>query len=90
VPTSITIIGLGSPALIPAYRKFTQTPFSIFTDPTRRLHRALGMGWSLSMGPKAKYFGETGAVQWLLGQLGQMKGAEKAVRWRGGAWWWVG
>jgi hypothetical protein len=48
------------------------------------------MGWSLALGPKTKYFGDTGAVQWLLGQLRQMQGAEKAVRWQGGAWWWVG
>lgn len=55
VPTSITIIGLGDPKLIPFYRRFTGTKFPIFTDPSRSLHRHLGMTWSLNIGKRPQY-----------------------------------
>jgi hypothetical protein len=90
VPTSITIIGLGSPSLIPIYRSYTGIPFQIFTDPTRRLHKLLGMSWSLNFGCRPRYYSEVNEVKWILGQFKQMKKESKEVRFKGGAWWWVG
>jgi hypothetical protein len=48
------------------------------------------MTWSLSLGKQTEYFGDATPTQWLVGQLKQMKGGEKATRWRGGNRWWVG
>ncbi|KAF2666078.1 hypothetical protein BT63DRAFT_416499 [Microthyrium microscopicum] len=89
-PTSITIIGLGDPALIPLYRSATRTPFPIYTDPTRRLHRMLGMGWSLNIGSRPNYFRGTNEVKWVIGQIRDMRKVEENIRLKGGAWWWVG
>jgi AhpC/TSA antioxidant enzyme len=90
VPTSITIIGFGSPSLLPVYRRLTGIPFAMFTDPTRNLYRLLDMGWSLNMGPRPKYFNNVNEVAWIWGQIMQMKKEEKTVRFKGGGWWWVG
>ncbi|KAI9742181.1 MAG: hypothetical protein M1818_004081 [Claussenomyces sp. TS43310] len=55
VPTSITIIGCGSPSFIPMYRESTGCPFPIYADPTRTLHEGLGMQSTLALGPRPKF-----------------------------------
>ncbi|KAH9944866.1 AhpC/TSA antioxidant enzyme-domain-containing protein [Amylocystis lapponica] len=39
----LVFIGNGSPGMIKSYRQIFHTPFAIYTDPTLRLHAALGM-----------------------------------------------
>jgi hypothetical protein len=90
IPTSITVIGLGSPELLPKYRQSTGIPFALFTDPTRKLYRLLGMGWSLSMGPRPNYFNNVNEFKWVLNQCVDMKNERKDLRFQGGGWWWVG
>jgi hypothetical protein len=84
VPTSITIIGLGNPGLIPAYRKHTGTPFPIFTDPSRQLHRLLGMGRALPLGKLRK---QPGASRQ---QVLEMRRESRALRGQGGPRLWMG
>ena len=55
IPTSIIIIGCGSPNLIPHYKAQTGCPFPIFADPSRKLYKVLGMSWTLDIGPRADY-----------------------------------
>jgi len=51
-PTSIVVIGCGSPTLIPMYIEQTAYPYAIYADPTRRLHDIFGMTRTLSLGKK--------------------------------------
>jgi len=39
----LVVVGLGSPAMIRSYKQIFRMPFAIYTDPTLRLHAALGM-----------------------------------------------
>ncbi|KAF9818580.1 hypothetical protein IEO21_02685 [Rhodonia placenta] len=39
----LVFVGLGSPAMIKSYKQIWRMPFLIYTDPTLRLHAALGM-----------------------------------------------
>jgi hypothetical protein len=84
VPTSITIVGLGNPGLIPAYRKHTGTPFPIFTDPSRRLHRLLGMGRALPLGKLRKQPGSSRQ------QVLEMRRENRDMRGQGGSRLWMG
>ncbi|KAI0072759.1 hypothetical protein K474DRAFT_1604503 [Panus rudis PR-1116 ss-1] len=40
---SLVIIGNGSPGMVKSYRNIFRMPFDLYTDPTLRLHAALGM-----------------------------------------------
>lgn len=51
-PTSVVVIGCGSPDLIPMYIKETNCPYPIYADPTRQLYHKLGMTRTLNLGPK--------------------------------------
>jgi hypothetical protein len=75
--------------MLPVYRKITGTKFAIYTDPTRKLYRLLGMSWTLNMGPKNEYYGES-VAKWIHSQIKEMKNEPNDLRFRGGAWWWVG
>ncbi len=86
MPTSITIIGLGNPGLIPAYRKHTGTPFPIFTDPSRRLHKLLGMGRALPLGKLRKQQAGGSSRRQLL----EMRRENRAMRGQGGSRLWMG
>lgn len=90
IPTSITIIGLGSPDLISSYRRITGTPFPIYADPSRRLYKALGMSWTLRAGPNCDYMKGINRYQWLKGQVDQVRQEEKSLRTKGGNILWVG
>ncbi|KAI9654423.1 MAG: hypothetical protein M1831_005389 [Alyxoria varia] len=41
IPTSITLIGCGSPALITSYVERTECPYPLYVDPTRDLYKTL-------------------------------------------------
>ncbi|KAF2404690.1 hypothetical protein EJ06DRAFT_215991 [Trichodelitschia bisporula] len=90
-PTSITIIGLGSPELIRAYRAHTGTPFPIFADPSKRLYKLLGMNWTLNPGPRtARYMAGMTGGDWVKGQIKQLRATEERLRWNAGNPFWVG
>ncbi|KAF2716305.1 hypothetical protein K431DRAFT_20842 [Polychaeton citri CBS 116435] len=73
-PTSIIVIGCGQPHLIAQYKKFTNCPFPIFSDPTRALYKKLGMTLSLNLGrERPEYMKEISTVQWLNGQMKTIK-----------------
>jgi len=90
IPTSITIIGLGSPALISAYRRRTNIPFPIYADPTRKLYKLLGMQWTIRAGPRCDYMKDVNEVQWVKGQVKQVLEEDKRLRRKGGNLLWVG
>ncbi|TID19723.1 hypothetical protein E2P81_ATG06890 [Venturia nashicola] len=90
VPTSITIIGLGSPKLINLYRKITGTQFPIYADPTKKLYKALGMSWSMSMGPRVDYTGGETEYQWVKNQTKLIMHTPTDLRLKGGNVFWVG
>lgn len=90
VPTSITIIGLGSPKLINSYRNATGTQFPIYADPTKRLYKALGMSWTLRTGPRVDYMKGINEYQWIKGQYKQVRDEQYGLRGKGGNIFWVG
>ncbi|KAI9792712.1 MAG: hypothetical protein M1816_001811 [Peltula sp. TS41687] len=50
-PTSIIVIGCGSPDLIPMYIETTGCRFPIYADPSRKIFDLLGMTKTLTLGP---------------------------------------
>jgi len=73
VPTSIVVIGCGSPAMIPHYKAQTGCPFPIFAQPSRKLYKLLGMGLSLSFGAKRPdYMKSTSVPVWISKQMVQL------------------
>jgi len=89
-PTSITIIGLGDPRLIPDYRRRTGCPFPIYTDPTRTLYKILGMTWTLNMGQRVSYMGNMTEIEWLGGQFKQFRETENGLKFKAGNPLWIG
>ena len=76
IPTSIIVIGCGSPALIPHYKAVTGCPFPIFADPSRELFKNLGMRITFdALGKKRpEYMKDISPLKWVHGQVkGQMK-----------------
>ena len=61
-PTEIVVIGHGQPDVISFYTKETGCPFPIYADPTKKLHDALGMTRTLSMGPKSPEYMQDSVV----------------------------
>jgi hypothetical protein len=90
IPSSITIIGLGSPLMIPSYRRITGIQFPIYADPTRRLYKALGMGWSLNAGLRCDYMHGITEYRWWKGQIQQFREEENYLKLKGGNILWVG
>ncbi|WPH01380.1 Thioredoxin-like protein AAED1, protein [Acrodontium crateriforme] len=69
VPTNFIVIGCGQPHLIPQYKKFSQSPFPIFADPSRKLFKTLGMSITLNIGKKRPdYMKDISPVAWAHGQ----------------------
>ncbi|KIW09220.1 uncharacterized protein PV09_00147 [Verruconis gallopava] len=89
-PTSITIIGLGSPELINSYRKRTNCPFPIYSDPTKRLYKALGMKWVLRPGKNPQYMKGISSKAWVMSQVEEMNSIDERLKYRGGHMLWVG
>ncbi|KAF2760534.1 hypothetical protein EJ05DRAFT_498496 [Pseudovirgaria hyperparasitica] len=76
-PTSIVIIGCGSPSMIQQYKDFTGTNFPIFAEPTRRLYKGLGMSWTLDAGKqRPAYMQDISKPQWVAGQIKQIRGVK--------------
>jgi hypothetical protein len=48
------------------------------------------MGWSLRKGKPVAYMEGISDFEWIKGQLKEMKETDKALRFRGGRWIWVG
>jgi len=48
------------------------------------------MGWTLRTGKRVAYMEGISEVEWLKGQLKEMKETDKSLRFRGGNWIWVG
>jgi len=91
IPTSIVVIGCGSPALIPHYKKVTQCPFPIFAEPSRKLFRILGMSMSVNIGARRPdYMKEISPPAWLLEQFRQMGQTKGMKKFRGGNWMQIG
>ncbi|KAJ9626896.1 hypothetical protein H2203_003352 [Taxawa tesnikishii (nom. ined.)] len=91
VPTSIIVIGCGSPALIPHYKAVTECPFPIFADPSRKLFKRLGMSWSLDIGSKRpEYMKEISPPAWLLEQIRQVSKTRGMKKFKGGNWLQIG
>lgn len=86
IPTSIIIIGCGSPELIPQYKANTQCPFPIFADPTRAIFKHLGMGITLDMlgRKRPEYMKDINPLQWINGQNKEILATKGRKRFRGG------
>lgn len=50
---NLVVIGNGSFSMIKSYRQIFRTPFAVYTDPSMRLHNALGMMSLRKAGPKS-------------------------------------
>lgn len=91
IPTSIVVIGCGSPALINHYKEQTGCPFPIFADPTRKLYRVLGMSMNLNIGMRRPgYMKDVSPPAWLLEQLKQMGKTPGKKKFKGGNWMQIG
>ncbi|KAI9694834.1 MAG: hypothetical protein M1822_000450 [Bathelium mastoideum] len=88
-PTTITIIGCGSPELIPLYTSATSCPYPIHCDPSRQLYVTLGMLRTLDLGNKKPAYIQRSilgaAVQSIIQGLRSGKNALKS-----GDYWQVG
>lgn len=91
IPTSIVVIGCGSPALIPHYKAVTGCPFPIFAEPSRKLFKILGMSLSVNIGMKRPgYMKQISPPAWLLEQLVQMSKTKGVKKFKGGNWLQIG
>ncbi|KAF2149246.1 hypothetical protein K461DRAFT_231206 [Myriangium duriaei CBS 260.36] len=86
LPTSIAIVGCGSPELIRHYKATTQCPFPIFADPSRSIFRLLGMHISLNMfgRRRPKYMADINLQRWMGGQLKDVSSVKGKKRFMGG------
>lgn len=97
-PSSITIIGLGDPKLIPFYRQTTGTSFPIYTDPSRSLYKKLGMSWTVRPGARVDYMNYSSEWSWVSGQVKQLRDIDKdkmdrdgqRLKFKGGNPMWIG
>ncbi|KAG8526737.1 uncharacterized protein KY384_008166 [Bacidia gigantensis] len=55
-PTSIVVIGCGSPILMQNYIDMTGCPYPIYADPTTRLYKTLRLGRTLNLGNKSPQY----------------------------------
>ncbi|KAF1824444.1 uncharacterized protein K489DRAFT_315858 [Dissoconium aciculare CBS 342.82] len=70
IPTKIMVIGCGQPSMINYWRNFTQCPFPIYAEPSRKLFKKLGMNVSMNFGLRPpEYMKGTGTVPWLTNQV---------------------
>jgi hypothetical protein len=51
-PTKITVVSCGTPNLIKSYISDTSCPYTLYTDPTQKIYKALNMGRTLDLGSK--------------------------------------
>lgn len=48
------------------------------------------MGWTFKAGKKVEYMEGISEVQWIAGQLRQVRETQRDLRFKGGNWLWVG
>jgi len=86
IPTSIIVIGCGSPELIRQYKANTQCPFPIFADPTRLIFKHLGMGITFDpLGKKRpEYMKDIDVIKWSHGQIKEVFATKGKKKFRGG------
>lgn len=92
IPTAIYIISCGQPDLIRHYKSFTGCPYPIFTDPTRRTFKLMGMNTSLDIGKERPEYmkdlsimaSSKGLVKTLKKSLQDSNGLRKRDLFRGG------
>ena len=86
VPTSIIVIGCGSPVMIPFYKQTTGCPFPIFAEPSRKLYKSLGMALTLDMvgSKRPEYMKDIDFKTWQVGQLKQIGKQKGTKRFKGG------
>ncbi|KAI9715386.1 MAG: hypothetical protein M1812_006031 [Candelaria pacifica] len=75
IPTTLTVIGCGSPSLISMYASSTSCTFPIYADPTYALYSCLKMTRTLSLGPKKPDYLQTSQVYNALKSIVQGLGA---------------
>jgi len=86
IPTSIIVIGCGSPELIRHYKAVTGCPFPIFADPTRQVFKNLGMNINFNAvrNKRPDYMKDISPLKWVHQQTaGQMK-VKGLKKFRGG------
>ncbi|KAF1986896.1 hypothetical protein K402DRAFT_298838, partial [Aulographum hederae CBS 113979] len=77
--TKISIIGCGSPSVIPNYLRATGTPYTLYADPSKQLYAALGMGRTLDLGSRRPdYLAQQRLWRAVVGSVVQ------GITWRGG------
>jgi len=87
IPTSIIVVGCGSPELIRQYKARTSCPFPIFADPTRQIFKLLGMNVNLNIfewNGRPEYMKEISLPDWAIGQVKEVAKTKGMKRWRGG------
>jgi len=86
IPTSIIVVGCGSPELIRQYKANTQCPFPIFADPSRQIFKHLGMGLTVNMfgSKRPEYMKDISAFQWLNGQNKEVIATKGMKKFKGG------
>jgi len=93
IPTSIIVIGCGSPELIGLYKAQTQCPFPIFADPSREIFKRLGMSLSANAGLRYKrpeYMKDISPPAWLFEQFRQMSRTKGMKKFKAGNWLQIG
>jgi AhpC/TSA antioxidant enzyme len=70
-PTSIVVIGCGSPDLIGFYQEATKCPFSIYAEPTKKIYEELGMFRTLDMGTARPEYQQKSASSVILSSFSQ-------------------
>ena len=88
-PTSIIVIGCGTASLIRDYITFTDTPFPVYADPSRKLYDILRMTQTLSLGSKAPEYMQSGILKGAIKSIWQELRAGRKM-FDGGDWAQVG
>ncbi|KAL2809628.1 AhpC/TSA antioxidant enzyme-domain-containing protein [Aspergillus granulosus] len=83
-PTSIIVIGCGSPGLIPHYATQSATPYTIYADPSRKLYKELGMITSWTVGEQPKYISKSVPRLAVEGMWQALKQATSGLMFSGG------
>lgn len=85
-PVRLTIIGCGSPELIPQYLETTSCPYNLYTDPTQNIYKTLNLGRTLDLGKKTPEYME-GKGMWSLSWKGAKQVLSTGLKARGGGDW---
>lgn len=69
--------------MIDKYARLANCPFPIYADPGRRLYKALGMSWSVMVGPRPEYL-QVNATQLAISSLAEIARSERKLMFKGG------